>query len=83
MESGRLVRKWSKNWGCFWCERTRVGEHKLRKVEVVVLDRHKETRDGPGSDHEMGWMKWGASEGYGQLENKDAGACRVGKCRAG
>lgn len=56
----------------------------MRKVEEVeVVDRHKQTGDGPGSDHEIGWMKSGASEGYCQLENKDAGACRVGKCTAG
>lgn len=84
MESVRLVRKWSKNWECFWCERTRVREQKLRNVEEVeVIDRHKETGDGPGSDNEIGLMKLGASEDYGQLENKDAGACRVGKYTAG
>lgn len=70
--------------GCFWCERTRVGEQRLRKVEEVgVIDRHKETGDGPGSYHEIGLMKLGASEGYGQWENEDAGACRVGKYTAG
>lgn len=79
MESVRQVRKWSKYWGCFWCERTRVGEQKLRKVEEVeVIDTRKQEMV-----HEIGLMKLGAGEGYGQLENKDAGACRVGKYTAG
>lgn len=55
----------------------------MRKIEEVeVVDRQKETGDGPESDHELGLMKLGASGGYGQLEDKDAGACRVGKCTA-
>ena len=55
LQSGRLVRKWSGDWGNFWSERRRVQEQKPRKIEEEeVVGRYQKSKKTKNKQ-EMVW----------------------------
>lgn len=71
MKSGRLVRKCSRNWECFWDERTMVKEEILEMEKRDVRDGSIRTNVVQEVTMRFGWWTWEAVKTMVQMENRD------------